>query len=247
MNTAGISLIIPARNEERLIEQTLEHVFSACRHYEQSVGARQAAWEIIVVDNNSSDGTLNILKRYEEQAAIQVIHLKEAGAARARNAGRQASTGRILVFVDADTMSPQNSLTRIVAHCNERKDAAGITSLGRLDGGLRSCLWWWFWNTVRLLPLPKAKAMPAFMFCTASTFDALGPFDEEVAVGEEWPILAGLYRILPQAVIYDRSIVARSSSRRMEQRVFGYTRTFLKYVWAILHRSGRVHYPDTIR
>ncbi len=81
MNTAGISLIIPARNEERLIEQTLEHVLSACRHYEQSVGARKAAWEIIVVDNNSSDGTLDILKRYEEQAAIQVIHLKEAGAA----------------------------------------------------------------------------------------------------------------------------------------------------------------------
>jgi hypothetical protein len=33
----------------------------------------------------------------------------------------------------------------------------------------------------------------------------------------------------------------------MEQRAFGYTRTLLKYVWAILHRSGRVHYPDTIR
>ena len=46
---------------------------------------------------------------------------------------------------------------------------------------------WSFWNTVRLLPLPKAKAMPALMFCTASTFDALGPFDEEVAIGEEWP------------------------------------------------------------
>ena len=26
-----------------------------------------------------------------------------------------------------------------------------------------------------------------------------------------------------------------------------YTRTFLKYIWAILHPSGRVHYPDTIR
>jgi len=247
MNTADISLIIPARNEERLIEQTLEHVLSACRHYEQSVGTRKAAWEVIVVDNNSSDGTLDILKRYEEQAAIQVIHLTEAGAARARNAGRKASTGRILVFVDADTMIPQNSLIRIAAHCSELKDAAGITSLGRLDGGMRSSLWWWFWNTVRLLPLPKAKAMPALMFCTASTFDALGPFDEEVAIGEEWPILAGLYRILPQAVIYDRSIVARSSSRRMEQRAFGYTRTLLKYVWAILHRRGRVHYPDTIR
>jgi hypothetical protein len=89
--------------------------------------------------------------------------------------------------------------------------------------------------------------MPAFMFCTSTTFDTFGPFDESVAIGEEWPILAGLYRHQRQNVIYDRSIVARSSSRRMNHGRFGYTRTFFKYVWAILHFQGRVHYSDTIR
>ena len=35
--------------------------------------------------------------------------------------------------------------------------------------------------------------------------------------------------------------------RRMEMQSFGYTRNFAKYVWAILHFSGRVHYTDRYR
>lgn len=89
--------------------------------------------------------------------------------------------------------------------------------------------------------------MPALMFCTAEVFDELGPFDEDVAIGEEWPILASLYRLRPHRFVYDRSLTGLSSSRRMERQAFGYTRTFLKYVWAILHRSGRVNYTDRIR
>ena len=89
--------------------------------------------------------------------------------------------------------------------------------------------------------------MPALMFCTTAVFDEFGPFDEDVAIGEEWPILASVYRLRPNRFVYDRSLTGRTSSRRMERQAFGYTRTFLKYVWAILHRPGRVHYTDQIR
>ena len=85
------------------------------------------------------------------------------------------------------------------------------------------------------------------MFCTAKVFSEFGPFDEEVAIGEEWPILAGLYRQRPDRFKYDRTITAFSSSRRMQAQRFGYLRTFFKYVWAILHKSGRIHYSDGIR
>ena len=85
------------------------------------------------------------------------------------------------------------------------------------------------------------------MFCTREAFDEFGPFDERVAIGEEWPILAGLYRARPRRFVYDQAITALSSGRRMELQHFGYTRTFARYVWAILSFRGRVNYPDHVR
>jgi len=75
----------------------------------------------------------------------------------------------------------------------------------------------------------------------------LGPFDERVVISEEWPILAGLYRRRPRRLVYERTLVARTSSRRMELRRFGYLRTFCKYVWAILMPAGRRVYSDHVR
>jgi hypothetical protein len=85
------------------------------------------------------------------------------------------------------------------------------------------------------------------MFCTREAFDEFGPFDERVAIGEEWPILAGLYRTRPRRFVYDQALTAFSSGRRMELQRFGYTRTFARYVWAVLSFRGRVDYPDHVR
>jgi hypothetical protein len=82
------------------------------------------------------------------------------------------------------------------------------------------------------------------MFCTRAVYHEFGPFDERVIIGEEWPILAGLYRARPERLVYDDTLAALTSSRRMELQRFGYTRTFLKYAWAVLHASGRNGYPE---
>ncbi len=246
MSAVCVSVIIPSRNEERRIEQTLQHALAACKYLDASREA-SAGSEVIVVDNGSTDGTAQILRAFQERGEIQVVHSQRIGAARARNDGRRTAKGAILVFVDADTLIPPHSLCRIASHCRQRDLAAGITRLGCLDGGVRARLWWGFWNAVRRLPLPRAKAMPAFMFCTSAAFDQFGPFDEEVAIGEEWPILAGVYQNAPSAFVYDSSLVAQTSSRRMDRQLFGYSRTLFKYGWAIVHRSGRIHYTDTIR
>lgn len=240
-----ISVIVPARNEEGMIAQTLKHIADSCAAYE--AGQRvTAACEILVVDNASLDRTADVVRDFKTSLPVRLLPLTTLGAARARNWGRQHARGRILVFVDADTALPEPAIRRIAGHCGDDL-IAGITLLGTLEGGLRSRLWWSFWNSVRRLPIPRAKAMPACMFCTAEAFDRFGPFDERVAIGEEWPILAGLYRETPSSLVYDRQIVARSSSRRMDQQAFGYLRVFLKYVWAILHFRGRVHYTDRFR
>lgn len=241
MNNRSVSVIIPARNEERLLSSTLECVLHAARHL-----GREAV-EVIVVDNGSSDGTWATLQLFAANDGVIAVRHDLPGAARARNHGRQFASGEVLVFVDADTRIEPDCLARIADHCWNGGIEAGISRLAGIEEGLRARLWWLFWEHVRRLPLPRAKAMPALMFCKATVFDEFGPFDEEVAIGEEWPILAGLYRQRPKRFIYDRTMTAYSSSRRMQAQPFGYLRTFLKYVWAISHKSGRIHYSDGIR
>ncbi|WP_010586840.1 glycosyltransferase family 2 protein [Schlesneria paludicola] len=241
MSNSTVSVIVPARNEQRLIGETLERILDAARQFNPT------AVEVIVVDNASTDGTWETLQQFSVRDGVVAVCHQALGAARARNHGRGNATGEILVFVDADTWIESDCLRRIVDHCHRDGKEAGIIRLAGSDGGLRARVWWFFWEHVRRLPLPRAKAMPAVMFCTATVFDEYGPFDEEVAIGEEWPILAGLYRHRPDRFIYDRSMTAFSSSRRMEALPFGYLRTFVKYVWAILHKSGRIYYSDAIR
>jgi hypothetical protein len=152
----------------------------------------------------------------------------------------------VLVFVDADTHVDSTALGSVVAHVAAGK-RAGICALAPQSSGLRARAFFWFWNQVRRLPLPKAKAMPAFMFVTREAFLRHGPFDEDVLIGEEWPILSGVYKEAASALVYDRGQVARTSSRRMDLRPFGYLRVLGRYVWAVLHASGRRDYPDDVR
>jgi glycosyltransferase involved in cell wall biosynthesis len=240
MSPPRVTVVIPAYNEEKQIGATLRSVLQACRRLQSRGGEA----EVIVVDNGSSDGTRAAVERFG--GPVRWVLCKQRGAARARNAGARAATGDALVFLDADSRLPPNALTRVLAHCRLERDA-GISSLGRLDGGVRARCWWLFWDHVRLLPLARAKAMPAFMFCTREAFERLGGFDERVAIGEEWPILAETWRRDRRRFVYDRGLVVRTSSRRMELQPLGYVRTFCKYVWAILFFSGRVRYSDRIR
>jgi glycosyltransferase involved in cell wall biosynthesis len=241
-----ISLIIPARNEAALIAQTIAAALESADDLQAGRSADLPAAELIVVDNQSSDGTAAIVQQAGRDPRVRLVPCARLGSAAARNAGAEAALAPVLAFADADTLLPRAALRQIVAHC-AGPYLAGITGLAPRDGGLRARLWWGFWSHVRRLPLPRAKAMPALMFCTRGAFAQYGPFDERVSIGEEWPILAGIYRAQPARFIYDRSIVARSSSRRMELQRFGYTRTLARYAWAILHHSGRVGYPDTVR
>lgn len=235
-----LSVIIPAYNEAALVGETLASVRSAAQALPPGPSI-----EVIVVDNRSSDATRSIALSSGE--AVRVVDCIKRGAACARNQGAVESRGEVLCFLDADTLLPERAFVEVLAAVGERGMLAGMAPYCSREGGVKSRLWWSFWNLVRCLPLPRAKAMPAFMFCTRAAFHEFGPFDERVAIGEEWPILAGVYATQPRKLAYLWSLRIPTSSRRMELVRFGYVRLFVKYVWAVLAFRGRVEYDDTIR
>lgn len=95
-----ISVIVPAYNVENLIQETLNSV------YEQTF----QDFEIIVVDDGSTDETWNILTRYieklseEDQKKICVFQQENAGPSVARNRGIQEANGVYITFLDSDDM-----------------------------------------------------------------------------------------------------------------------------------------------
>ena len=99
MENPLISIIIPAYNAEEYLPTTLD-----------SILAQQVPFllEIIVVNDGSTDGTLDVLQKYKEKYQnFTVITTENGGPANARNVGIQAALGEYLMFVDGDdTLAP---------------------------------------------------------------------------------------------------------------------------------------------
>jgi glycosyltransferase involved in cell wall biosynthesis len=246
-----LSFVIPARNEEALIGEVMEAILASvaraagvCR---QELWLPDTPFEVIVADDGSEDATAEIVAAFADGAGVQRIPCVGGTCAAARNAGVAASSGRILCFVDADTIIPENAAERILALHEAEGRCLVLYRLVSREPGMRARIWWTFWGLARRLPLARAKSMPAFMSCDRTHFERYGPFDESWVIAEEWPLTGAAYRYHRERFLYDRGLTARTSSRRMELQRFGYLRTFLKWTCVVLFPRARTDAYARIR
>jgi glycosyltransferase involved in cell wall biosynthesis len=243
MNDTRLSFVIPARNEEALIGEVLEAILASVAHASgvsrHALRLSDTSFEVIVADDGSEDATAAIVGIFAEEAGVRLLRCAGRNGASARNAGAAASSGRVLCFVDADTIVPVNAVDRLLRLHEEEGKCLVLYRLASREPGVRAWLWWTFWGLARHVPLAKAKSMPAFMSCDRAHFDSYGPFNESFVIAEEWPLTVAAYRHHRERFLYDRSITARTSSRRMELRPFGYARTLLSWSSAVLFNWAR--------
>lgn len=246
-----LSFVIPAHNEEALIAEVLEAILSSVAR--SSGVSRPDLWlpdtsfEVIVADDGSEDATAAIVGRFVEDVGVRLVSCAGGTCAAARNAGAGVSSGRVLCFVDADTIVPENAVARILKLHEHERRCLVLYRLASREPGVRAWVWWTFWGLARHLPLGRAKSMPAFMSCDRAHFESYGPFDESRVIAEEWQLTGMAYRHHRARFLYDRSLTARTSSRRMELQPFGYARTFLKWVSVVLFEWARSDGYDRIR
>ena len=250
MRERRISFVIPARNEEALIGEVVEAILASVAREtgisRAELRLHDTAFEVIVVDDGSEDATAAIVGGFAH-AGVTLVRCSGRSCAAARNVGAAASTGRVLCFVDADTIVPENAVARILELHEEQERCLVLYRLVSREPGARAWLWWSFWGLARRLPLARAKSMPAFMSCDRAHFERYGPFREAWLIAEEWPLTGAAYRYHPERFLYDRTLTARTSSRRMELQPFGYARTFLKWVSVVLFPWARTSLTDRIR
>ena len=111
-----VSIVIPVYNAEKCISDTVASIKS------QSY----SDWEIILVDDNSTDRSLDIMHALES-VNIKVIESCGGSAALARNKGIDAAKGRYIAFLDADDLWDPNKLTKQLEFMDKNDAAFSFT------------------------------------------------------------------------------------------------------------------------
>jgi len=184
-----ISVIVPARNEAPAITACLSALVA------QDI---DAAFEIIVVDNGSSDDTARVASAFP----VTVLREPRPGRAAARNAGIEAASGAILAFTDADCIPAESWLRELLAGSEDPGCACfigeifpqnqnGIVPRYVHERGLICQL--------RLLSQAPPVAATGNIAYRRVVFDAIGAFDEAFEFGEDgdlfWRMVrSGLFR-----------------------------------------------------
>ena len=135
-----VSIILCFYNEERFIEQAVQSV----------INQTNTSWELILVDDGSSDLSVGMAKKYAEEYPDKIIYMEHEGHSNkglsaSRNAGIKISRGQFVAVIDADDVWLAGKLANQLFLFENHPDASVI---------LESSLYWYSWND------PKARDIP---------------------------------------------------------------------------------------
>ncbi len=166
-----VSIVVPVFNESKDLGECLRALL--CQEYPKD------RYEVIVVDNGSTDNSVGIAKKFTDKVFIKE-GVKVGGV---RNFGVMQAKGEILAFIDGDCVATDKWLSKAVEVLANEK-------VGGVGGGclLRDRPSWvergWKLNSVKETRRVKALAGGSFIMKRA-LFDQLGGFNEVINAGED--------------------------------------------------------------
>lgn len=171
----GVSIVIPAHNEEQYLGDTLDAI-------NRAIEDLKIVAEVIVVNDDSTDRTAEIAR--DRLATVVDVSLRNIGAV--RNAGAQQARYPWLIFIDADTSVPTKTLAGTLANLADG-DAGGGAKVDLPDRAQLFFLKRWMFYLVLLIWQIVGKwAAGCYMYCQKEMFDDFGGFDEDYYAAEEY-------------------------------------------------------------
>ena len=228
-----ISIIIPAFNEADYLGDTLTSLNRAQVLLKQEADLTA---EIIVVDNDSDDATTEVARAW----GAHVVAEERRNVAKARNSGARLSIGDVLVFVDADTVVPEELLVRIAKTMSDESCLGGAVDTDYRPSKLAAKIYLRFWRAFGNF---MGLAQGATQFYRRDVFLALKGYDETLFMGEDvnlyWRLKRHATRHKGRVVlINDLRVVP--SSRRFDQWRLWRTLIWTNPVFILLfQRSSR--------
>ena len=210
-----ISVLIPAYNEENYLEPCLKSVLR------QSLSPK--LYEIVVIDNNSTDRTAEIVRKYSPR--VKLVREKKQGVVFARIRGVEKSRGEIIAFTDADCLAPKNWLSKKLQQFQENPQIVGVggpflfpspSPLGKMV------------EKISFYSYPFLKVIPcANLSFKKKAYFQCGGFNPKINIAEEADLSLKLQKI--GVVVNDKHNPIWTSPRRLlssNQIIFG-----LKYLY----------------
>lgn len=121
-----ISVIIPIYNSEGFLPKTIESVLRQTR----------TSFELLLIDDGSSDRSLEICRRYEAaDPRVRVFRKENTGVSDTRNLGLDMARGRYIRFIDSDDSLPEDSLENMIRPFEENEEIDMV--IGRFESNSR--------------------------------------------------------------------------------------------------------------
>lgn len=158
--TPTISVVIPVYNAEAFVAEAIESA------QKQSLPPT----EIIVVDDGSTDGSLDVVRQFTP--AVQVIQRQNGGIGAARNSALPFLTGEFLAFLDADDVWPPDRLALL---------SEPLLRDPTLDGATGSVV---EFGEAIVESEPTPGSLASSMLLRRTSFERVGPFREDIRMGE---------------------------------------------------------------
>lgn len=232
-NSCGkkISVIIPTFNEEKLLKRCLRSL----------IIQKFDNYEVILVDGLSSDKTSRIAEHYGVKV-IDSPRRKPHDVGRAKNIGVTHASGKILAFIDADTMLSPNCFS-VVNRYFRKSEIVGVACRALpLDGnGIERALY--EYNNL-LMKVSSRFSFPylsyySCIFCRKDAFIRIGGFQEDLNACEDYDLALRLSRH-GKIVFSDKISIFMSPRRLREWTYTGYVAKYLKYLFEY-HMFGYIY------
>ncbi|MBR1732589.1 MAG: glycosyltransferase [Alloprevotella sp.] len=212
--TPLVSVVIPAYNMQDYIGETLRSVLAS--HY--------LALEVVVVDDGSTDGTPDIVRRIAaEDSRLRVFRVENGGVCRARNKGCAEARGEFILPIDADDTIEPDLIGQAVAAMAAPDVAVAVP--GGDFFGARTGRWTLPPYSLRLLA--RKNMIPASALFRRADWGRTGGYCEEIIAREDWEFWIHLLKDggrvvqLPGCGLHYRirSGSKRASDRRLKRHV----------------------------
>lgn len=238
MNNSGfISIIIPTFNRVDLLRETLDSIRSQSHEN----------WECIVVDDHSSDSTLEVLEAYHKLDS-RIFFFKNnrtKGAPGARNTGIEKANGQFIFFFDSDNLMKPNALQELLKGF-ENKDVDICTCYAEVvDDSLKSIgsfSWNSYDNINEQLISGKTYVDYNIALIRKTAIDRLGFTDEDCPAFQEWDTHLLLSKFCTYFTIQKQLILYRKSEKdTISSNAFQSTKGFLFILSK--HKASFLKYP----
>lgn len=170
-----ISIIIPCYNRAHSLSGAIESVINQIGHN----------WELIIIDDGSTDLTSKVIKRYNANSQIRYYYQENLGVSSARNQGASIAKGKYLIFLDSDDSFEPGLFQRLKEIQYWKFDVISWEVIKKIDGKIL------IWKPVQLEKIYNnitANFLAGSICYKKEVFQKAGGFDPSIKFGENYEL-----------------------------------------------------------